>query len=702
MVHPYNPVPSISKASSEIDPEIRRIFNKRYAYKDEISLVNWSEDGKIMIYAKRDKDTPEIKKLWLFNTENNREIKLALGKDETPVQTVFGDNNSVVIVTDKSLYKADINGDIKQIILDENGEDLPFHIEISDDKKMIAYSAKGNLYIYNFEKETREQLTGIAEKGLCAGCVPWLYSEEFNTKNGFGWSADNESIWFFLTDERDVKDRFAETDNLSLPEPRKYSMAGENNPIVDVGVINITSPSSEPVWMNLESEKDNYLPDCEWLKDGTSLIVSRLDRLQTKIEILKCDSKTGECNTFLSRSDPRWVNYKGLPLFSNNGDDFLYIDDQSGFPHIYHSSFSDSNPKMVTSGNWSVKNIEGFNPESKIIYFSANRQDAARINIYSINTENGKIKKVGSESMNHKPDFNSSLSFYTDFESSMNRSPSFSIYNMDGEKISTLLKGDEYITPKDVVNEILKISFDNETFYAHVTRPRTMADGVKFPVLVYVYGGPQYQAVTDSFNNAFSPWRNVLAERGIVVLTIDNRGSSGRGRDFELPAYMNLTKNALEDQKVLLSKFFELGYGDKKRTGIFGWSFGGTMALLAALDDSNMYKAAVSVAPVTDWRYYDTAYTERYMKRPDDNKKGYEESSILNRAGKLKIPLLLIHGLGDTNVLPINSQLLLNRFIESGKTPQTLFYPSRNHSIKGAETRTHLFSVITRFFEANL
>jgi len=482
----------------------------------------------------------------------------------------------------------------------------------------------------------------------------------------------------------------------------RYPLAGADNPIVDIGVMDATAGAA-PVWMNLSSEADVYLPGAAFMPGDTHLAVARLDRLQTTLEILRCDTRNGTCAVVDEEIDPRWVDWAGLPLFRDDGS-AVRVSRRNGFFHLYLSGGDDQPLRQLTDGNWNAEKVLTADPATGQILFIGDREGPLSSAVFVLSPTSGEIRRLSADGFVHDAVASPDGKLFAVTTSTLTSSPVTTLMDAGGRQIASVdvRGGDIYTSPDDVRNELVTIEVNGNALHAHITRPAVLSSTRRYPVLVYVYGGPGVQAVTESFHTTFGPWRDLLARRGIVVFTVDNRGSAGRGREFEAAVHRNLTRVPLDDQLAALREFLKNSWVDRRRVGIVGWSFGGTMALSAALEAEQTFRFAVAVAPVTNWSLYDSAYTERYMQRPQDNPEGYTATDLSSRVKKLTVPTLVIHGLADDNVLPLHTQKLMRAFIDARKTPEILFYPGAGHRIDDPEVLTHLFSRMTAFIERNL
>jgi dipeptidyl-peptidase-4 len=547
-------------------------------------------------------------------------------------------------------------------------------------------------------------ITADGEEGRYFGGVTWVYGEELGTKAGMGWSADGARLWFFAVDETGVTRRPVISDASGKIREQAYPRAGERNPVVRVAVADVTKAAPSVAWMKTDDLEDNYAPQVTWHPGGKWVAVARLDRLQTRLELLRCEAVSGECRTLLEERDPRWINLPPPPVFFDGGRQLLWLSERSGFSHIHIVGEDGLVKRQLTDGEWAVREVESVDEKGGWIYFTANAHRPTEAGVFRVPSGGGEVEMVTPEGGVHSPVFSPDSALFADERSSLEQPPRVDVFTSRGELKGTLAAADlgRYESP-GVANDLFPIDTrDGLRFWAHLTRPEAFEPGRKYPVVVYVYGGPGAQVVQDHFRTSFQTWRNLLASRGILVFSMDGRGSSGRGREFETPIHRDLTAVELADQLAGVAYLKQQPYVDPDRLAVFGWSYGGTMVLKALLDAKGVFKVGVAVAPVTDWLEYDTAYTERYMQRPEDNPEGYARTSLVARASELDTPLLLAHGMADDNVHLANSARLVEELVKAGKMFELMLYPGRDHGIRGGQWRTHLFSRVTRFIEEHL
>jgi len=685
-----------------MDTEIDRLLGDPPATGRLPSSTTWAADSSSVVYLRKSTEKNDASKteLWIHEMVGHRERPL-FSEAKTGVSSYDWCGDKLVATSDGDLYLIGLTGERKRLT-DTDAEEESAHC--SPDGKLVAFVRDHNLYLLDHALGRERQLTEGGSESRTFGEVTWVYGEEFRTEHGFSWSSDSKRIWFYEMDLSQVKTRRIITDSEGNSRLQPYPRAGEPNPKVRVGIIHVTAPDAPVVWLQAGRQKDGYLPQVTWHPDGKRLLAVRLDRLQTILELLSCDAVSGGCSQILAERDPRWLNLLGPPTFLGDGKDFLWLSEKDGFAHIYRYGIDGTDRGQLTRGKWAVVSIDGVDQKNGVVFFTAKTEDPTEYGIFRVAFDDDEVERVSVERGSHQAICSPDHEFFLDRHSALDRPPRVDLCRRDGEKTSLLARADlrEYRGPK-AMNDVFPFETrSGEKLMALLTRPEALEPERRYPVLIHVYGGPHAQVVRNAFRSSFQPWRDLLASRGILVFSVDGRGSGGRGHEFETPIHRRLGEVELEDQLAGVEYLKSLPFVDMDRIGIFGWSYGGTMALNALLKTKNIFRVGVAVAPVTDWRQYDSAYTERYMQRPSDNPEGYRATALPARAKELKVPLLLIHGQADDNVHFTNSAVLVDAFVEAGRSFEMMFYPGKGHGIRGGRSRVHLFSRITRFLERYL
>jgi dipeptidyl-peptidase 4 len=589
--------------------------------------------------------------------------------------------------------------------------------KFSPDGKWVSFVRDSNLWIASVATGEAKPLTMGGSEEILKGQLDWLYPEELDCTTAYWWSPDSSKIAYYQMDERAVT-RYPLMD-MSSPVGamvyERFPQAGEANPIVRVGVVSIDG--GETKWMDTGADTDVYLPRVVWLRDSRRVAIERLNRAQNRIDLLFADAATGVSETILTETDKYWINLADDLYFFADNRRFLWSSERTGFRHYYLYDISGRQIEQLTAGDWGITGGGGFGPGSDshpavdeargYIYFSSNKDDLRGTQLYRVSLRDKAITRITREDGAHDVLIAPDASAYVDTYSNAMTPPRQDLYRMDGTRTAVVNEnkvrelGDYHLSPV----EFLDLAADDGTkLSASIVRPPDFDASRKYPVLIDVYGGPHLQRVRNEWDtDPEALWLQMMAQKGYIIFTLDNRGSYFRGHAFETPIYHQMGKVELQDQLAGVKYLKTLPYVDSSRIGIWGWSYGGTMTLEALFNAPDVFKAGVSIAPVSDWRLYDTAYTERYMGRPQDNPDGYTESSPVNQAARLRGKLMLVHATGDDNVHFANTAELLNELIASGKYPASLMiFPGRGHGMGDIPTYIALFRGITDFLLTNL
>ncbi|MDD5309082.1 MAG: DPP IV N-terminal domain-containing protein [Deltaproteobacteria bacterium] len=686
-----------------VDPAVTRIFSDPPPTGQLPSSMTWSPDGQVVAYLRTSR-SPEGKtasELWLHEMKGHRERPLVADAALSVDSYSWAGSARLVFAALGDLHVVDLAGSVKRLTETAAKEDAP---QASPDGAKVAFVREHDLFVRDLGTGKETRVTEGGSEDRTHGEVTWLYGEEFDVKVGFGWSPDGRRLWLYETDESKVTRSAIVTDPEGGIRRQAYPRPGEPNPVVRVGVAELGDGGVRLAWLDTSSDADTYVPRVAWHPDSKRLLVTRMDRLQTVLELLACETGKGTCAQVLEERDPRFLNLLGAPRFVGAGEELLWLSESDGFAHIYRIGMDGSRRGRLTTGRWVVTSIDAVDDKAGAVFFTANKDATSEYRLYRVPLAGGDPEPVSIEPGTHEVLFSPDGASYVDTRSSLVEPPRAEIHEAKGAAVALVDSTDlgSYFAPQTVTDIFPIDGANNETLEAMLTRPEALDPSVRYPVLVYVYGGPRSQVVKNAFRPKLQPWRNLLASRGILVWSVDGRGSCGRGREFETAIHRNLGQLELEDQLAGVKYLKAQPYTDPDRLAIFGWSYGGTMVLNALLKAPGVFRAGVAVAPVTDWRQYDSAYTERYMQRPEDNPEGYAAASVLGSVDKLDVPLLLVHGLSDDNVHFVNSAKLVDALIEERKTFDVMFYPGKSHSIDGGNARIDLFSRITRFVEQHI
>ena len=493
-----------------------------------------------------------------------------------------------------------------------------------------------------------------------------------------------------------------------LDDRFKYPKAGEANSAVRVSVYHL--PSKKTTKVDVGSETDIYLPRVQWTTDNNTLSVTRLNRLENRLDIMHANASTGEAETILTEESDTYVdiNYNNDLTYLGDGQHFVYTSEQDGYKHIYLYTVAGKRVRQVTQGNWEVSELAAIDEAQKLMYYLSTEASPLERQLYSISWQGKKKRRLSEEPGTHRVDFSPDARYYVDRHSSVDHPLVVELHQAPSAKTIRTLEDNQAL--REAVakyrwgtrEEITVPVGDGVALNGYLIKPHDFDSTLQYPLLTYVYGGPGSQMVNNEWMSDREGWFHVLAQRGYLVACVDNRGTGGRGRDFSHGTYAQLGKLEVQDQIASAKYLGQLPYVDADRIGIWGWSYGGYMSSLALFMGNEVFKAAIAVAPVTSWRFYDSVYTERYLQTPQLNAEGYDRYSPLSHVDKLRGNFLLIHGTGDDNVHFQNAVMLQDALIAANKQFDWFYYPNRNHGIYGGNTRLHLFTMMTDFVEAKL
>ncbi len=596
-----------------------------------------------------------------------------------------------------------------------------FYPTLSPDEKRIAFVYKNNLFIQDLSNDAIQQITMDGEMNhIINGKSDWVYEEELVVVQAFAWSPKGDKIAFYKFDESKVKEvELPRYDSTYFTQYKyKYPKSGEDNSVVSIWVYHIDRAMQEKLY--LHEEKDQYIPRIKWTNDNNILSVQRLNRMQNELELLlvtwpavipppamdKRNAASPVITTIYTEKSSTYIDITDN-LFFLKDNSFVMTSESEGYSQIYHFSKEGKLMKKLTPAPFEVTSILGMDESKGIIYFQSENPSPLVKFIYSVKLDGKDLKPLlKNQSGQNSATFSADYNYFVLSNSSYNTPLNVHIYETSGKRIKTL--EDNSALKNKVASfhfperEFLKIPIGNDVYLnASMIKPTDFNKDKKYPVMFSIYGGPGSQMVNDAWDR-LEMWYRYLANQGIIVVVVDNRGTGGRGVDFKKVTYKKLGQIESDDQMAAAQWLATQSYVDAARIGIYGWSFGGYMSSMCITKGADVFKLAVAVAPVTDWRYYDNIYTERYMQRPIDNKDNYDKSSVLSYVDRLKGKLLLIHGTFDDNVHPQNSYMFINEMIRLNKKYDSEFYPNKSHGISGGNTRLHLYNRISKYIVENL
>jgi dipeptidyl-peptidase 4 len=706
---------SISFSQSKLT--IEDIYGSAKFYEDALKNIYWKKDGSGIVYREMSKYILNKDfKFYDFSTFTTQVFINGSDINQNNKYEQFADRNVIWSPNAKHLLFTGIlsarniksGGDFflyniveKSLHPVNNFDSQKMLAQFSPDSKYIGYVKESNLFIADIENFKEKQLTLDGGNHILNGYFDWVYEEEFDIIEGWIWSPDSKHIAFWQIDESEVPVFEIPLYNGLYPKSfkQKYPKPGEKNSKIRIGVVNIED--GKTTWFQFEDE-NFYIPRIQWLPDSKQLALVKLNRLQNHIEIYLGDINSGDLQKIFNETDKRWIEIRDDLKFLENKTQFVLTSEKSGFRHIYLNDYITGESKQITSGNWQIREISGINEKSKKIYFTATKESELENHLYRVDFDGSNVLKLSNKEGWHDVSFSPDCKYYLDEYSNIDTPTKSILFDNTGNHITTLIENDiEALDDYDFNKpEFIKIPVeDNVELNGWILKPPDFDSDKKYPLLIYTYAGPGSQKIQNKWG-VISTWFRLLSQNGIIVACVDNRGTEGRGADFKKYVHKKLGQFDVQDQIQAAKYLGSLDFVDANRIGMYGWSYGGYMALMCLMQGNDVFNLAVSVAPVTDWRYYDTIYTEIFMQTPSLNKEGYELGSVMNYVDLLKGELLLIHGMSDDNVHFQNSAELAKELVRNNKQFECMFYPGSKHSILGK--REHVFTKITDFILENL
>lgn len=612
-----------------------------------------------------------------------------------------------VIEHDSDLYYYSIESN-KAVQLTKDGESKT-EISFSPDGKCIAFVVKNDLYLMDVNTLEKTRITQDGNEKIYNGILDWVYQEEiFGRGNfrGYWWSSDSQKIAFLKLDCSQVK-TFTLVDDVPFEQTKEilsYPKAGTPNPKVQLGIFHRNPKTT--VWADTSAygeKEDLLLVDVSWNRQGDMLLAQWQNREQTWLDFSLVDISQGKMQTLFRETTPAWVNFHGSPFWLQDNS-FLYLSERDGWKHIYQYLPEEKKSIQITSGDWEIREFYGAKESSQKLYFSSTQANTTQEHIYECSWQTKQIKQLSQKPGTHNARFSKDYSLFLDYASDVFGPTQIDLYEQDGKRVRSVYQNH----PSGLKIRKLKMPHflqvearDRFVMEAMVLYPDNFNPQKKYPVLFHIYGGPQTPKVKNQWGRNTYLWHQMLAQKGYIVFIMDNRLASGKGAISAWKSYKNLGKQEMEDLEDGVAWLKALPYVNPQRIALWGWSFGGYLTCYA-LTHSKNFKAGIAVAPVTDWRNYDTVYTERYMSLPEKNPSGYDASSVLKKAQDLHGQLLLIHGITDDNVHFQNSVQFAYALQEAGKQFQLMAYPRSRHGISHPKLNYHLFSLMTEFLKKNL
>ena len=579
----------------------------------------------------------------------------------------------------------------------------------SPDGSKIAFAKANNLFVYNIAtKETIQVTTDGKKNAVINGITDWVYEEEFAFVRAFDWSADSKKIGYIKFDESQVPEfsmNIFQKELYPQVETFKYPKAGEKNAQVSLHLYDVAQKSTKNV--NLSNYSDFYIARIKWTNDANILSAQVLNRHQDNLDLLFVDGNSADAKVVLNEKDKAYVDVTDNLTFLKDNS-FIWTSEKDGFNHIYLYDKNGKLKNQITKGNWEVTNYYGFDEKTKTVFYQSVENGSINRDVYRIGLDGKKKVKLSQAVGTTNATFSPNFEFFINSYSSAIQPTTYTLNNAkDGKQVQSIVDNNALAEKLKSYNLPSKEFFELTTekgnkLNAWMIKPKDFDASKKYPVFMYQYSGPGSQQVNNDWNGTDDYWFMMLTQQGYIVACVDGRGTGFKGAEFKKCTQKELGKYEVEDQIDAAKVIGNYPYVDKTRIGIFGWSFGGFMSSNCLFKGADVFKMAIAVAPVTNWRFYDSVYTERYMQTPQENASGYDDNSPINHVSKLKGNFLLIHGTADDNVHVQNTMQMIEALVQANKQFDWAIYPDKNHGIYGGKTRIQLYNKMTNFIKEKL
>ena len=681
----------------------------------QYTLLNYDRVNKIQTIDLYEYETLE-KTATLLSTEDLEGISYMSS------YTFSADESKVLLATDLTpIYRRSTLG--SYFVYDFNDKSL---IKIADvgiqepslspDGSKVAYGYENNIYLFDLKTKQTKQLTFDGEKNrIINGITDWVYEEEFGFVRAFEWSPEGTHIAFLRFDETEVPEYsmpiYGE-DLYPTLQTFKYPKAGENNAVVSLHLIELEGAKTATIPVDAY-----YIPRIKWKNNPDELAFQTFNRHQNELVLYEYNKRSGALSVLHTERDAAYVDVNDNLTFLVD-DSFIWSSEKDGYNHLYLHDKSGKEKRQLTSGDWEVTSYYGYDEKRKKIFFQSTAMGSINRDVYSVGINGKNLRRLTAQDGVNRASFSADFTYFINAHSNAVTPPSYTLNTTVPKKrvrdanagqslmLKTIVDNtallntleDYNISPK----EFSTLAVNGNDLNMWMIKPADFDPSKKYPLLMFQYSGPGSQSVSNTWMSANDYWYQLLQSKGYIIACVDGRGTGFKGRDFKKSTYLQLVRYESDDQIAAAEQLSALPYIDENRTGIWGWSFGGDMAMHSILKGNEVFETAISVAPVTSWRFYDTIYTERFMRTPQENPEGYDLNSPLNYADQLKGKLLLVHGSADDNVHFQNTMRMVEALVQANKQFDWAVYPDKNHGIYGGKTREQLYTKMTQFILNNL
>ena len=577
---------------------------------------------------------------------------------------------------------------------------------LSPDGSKVAYVHNNNIFVWDIAANYTKQLTldGVKNK-IINGITDWVYEEEFAFVRAFEWNSDGSKLAFIRFDETKVPEFSMDVYGANLYQTQtkfKYPKAGEVNSEVSLHIVDVDTYDITKV----DLDDPYYIPRIKWMNDPNFLSVQTLNRHQNRLRLYAVNARNNTVSIILEETDDAYVSVTDDLTFLAD-DSFIWTSEKDGFKHIYLYNVEGKLMNQVTKGPWEVTKFYGYDQNEDLIYYQSTENGSINRDVYSVRSNGKNKRRLTTKLGQNTADFSADFTYFINAFSNASTPPEYTLHDaLNGKKEKDILNNQGLISKLEDYRinskEFSTIAINGNKLNMWMIKPYDFDPTKKYPLFMTQYSGPGSQKVSNSWMDTNDYWFQMLANEGYIVVCVDGRGTGYKGADFKKVTYKELGKYEVEDQIAAAKKLSELSYIDESRTGIWGWSYGGFMSTNCLLKGSDTFEMAIAVAPVTSWRFYDTIYTERFMRTPQENPSGYDENSPFNYPELLKGKYLLVHGSADDNVHVQNTMRMVEALVQANKQFDWAIYPDKNHSIFGGNTRLHLYTKMTDFIKENL
>ncbi len=681
----------------------------------QYTLLNYDRVNKIQTIDLYEYETLE-KTATLLSTEDLEGISYMSS------YTFSADESKVLLATDLTpIYRRSTLG--SYFVYDFNDKSL---IKIADvgiqepslspDGSKVAYGYENNIYLFDLKTKQTKQLTFDGEKNrIINGITDWVYEEEFGFVRAFEWSPEGTHIAFLRFDETEVPEYsmpiYGE-DLYPTLQTFKYPKAGENNAVVSLHLMELEGAKTATIPVDAY-----YIPRIKWKNNPDELAFQTFNRHQNELVLYEFNKRSGALSVLHTERDAAYVDVNDNLTFLVD-DSFIWSSEKDGYNHLYLHDKSGKEKRQLTSGDWEVTSYYGYDEKRKKIFFQSTAMGSINRDVYSVGINGKNLRRLTAQDGVNRASFSADFTYFINAHSNAVTPPSYTLNTTVPKKrvrdanagqslmLKTIVDNtallntleDYNISPK----EFSTLAVNGNDLNMWMIKPADFDPSKKYPLLMFQYSGPGSQSVSNTWMSANDYWYQLLQSKGYIIACVDGRGTGFKGRDFKKSTYLQLVRYESDDQIAAAEQLSALPYIDENRTGIWGWSFGGDMAMHSILKGNEVFETAISVAPVTSWRFYDTIYTERFMRTPQENPEGYDLNSPLNYADQLKGKLLLVHGSADDNVHFQNTMRMVEALVQANKQFDWAVYPDKNHGIYGGKTREQLYNKMTQFILNNL